>query len=673
MTGRGKGGKGLGKGGAKRHRKVLRDNIQGITKPAIRRLARRGGVKRISGLIYEETRGVLKVFLENVIRDAVTYTEHAKRKTVTAMDVGLKQLIDGTDVVVTDHPTLNQVRCVVSCSQAIGMTEEELVNELKDQRVTAVRKFTRLVNGARQETASMVLTIQGTVKPEFVFFGFQRCESRLYIPAPMMCYSCYEYGHSKAKCGNQPVCRHCSTTHELQTNEEGKQVCDRQAFCKNCKGGHSPSAKTCPRFIEESEIAKIRTEQQISFNEARQKVAAKSASSTFANTVNQNFTPIEPRTRVQDTEGMNRLLNLIGGHLISGSRSTLIQVHRATIQAKMFHGVGITSRASEAVKRKVEPTFTAGIRRASGAFRSSPVKAVLVEARQLPFGHVETERLVNTACRIQAKINNNSGELLAFKRARDQLEKLTNEKLPEVERNTRTGGRSWSVTTPKVDWEISAHVRAGDPASKVSAVFGNHIENYKDFWRIYTDGSVSGEIVGCGVVDGINNRAHHLPSQCSIFSAEAYAIMDALKTIGAEGQPAVIFSDSASVLAAFEGGRSRHPWIQVIEAELDRTSAILCWIPGHANIRGNEEADRLAGSAEELEILQTAVPAEDIKRWAKIKLRLSWEMEWLNERDLQLRRVKPTTLPGKDRESQAEQRTLTRLRIGHTRSCWTIY
>ena len=30
MTGRGKGGKGLGKGGAKRHRKVLRDNIQVI-------------------------------------------------------------------------------------------------------------------------------------------------------------------------------------------------------------------------------------------------------------------------------------------------------------------------------------------------------------------------------------------------------------------------------------------------------------------------------------------------------------------------------------------------------------------------------------------------------------------------------------------------------------------
>jgi len=95
--------------------------LRGITKPAIRRLARRGGVKRISGLIYEETRGVLKIcefiitshplfdtsghspplssysakehrlllhsVLENVIRDSVTYTEHAKRKTVTSLDV----------------------------------------------------------------------------------------------------------------------------------------------------------------------------------------------------------------------------------------------------------------------------------------------------------------------------------------------------------------------------------------------------------------------------------------------------------------------------------------------------------------------------------------------------------------------------------------------------------
>ncbi|XP_069461259.1 histone H4-like [Ambystoma mexicanum] len=79
--------KDLGKGSTKRHRKMLRDNIQGFSKPAIRCLAHHGGVKHNSGLIYEENCGVLNVFLENLIRDAVTYTEHGKRKTVTAMDV----------------------------------------------------------------------------------------------------------------------------------------------------------------------------------------------------------------------------------------------------------------------------------------------------------------------------------------------------------------------------------------------------------------------------------------------------------------------------------------------------------------------------------------------------------------------------------------------------------
>jgi histone H4 len=92
MAGQGKGGKGVGgkgKVGTKRtaQKRHARASIEGITKPAIRRLARRGGVKRISSFIYDDSRQVLKGFLEGIVRDAVTYTEHARRKTVTAMDV----------------------------------------------------------------------------------------------------------------------------------------------------------------------------------------------------------------------------------------------------------------------------------------------------------------------------------------------------------------------------------------------------------------------------------------------------------------------------------------------------------------------------------------------------------------------------------------------------------
>ena len=88
MPGKGKGGKQIAPGGIKRAKsKILKESILGITKPAIRRLARRGGVKRISSLIYDESRNVLRQFLEKIIKSTVTYTEHAKRKTVTALDV----------------------------------------------------------------------------------------------------------------------------------------------------------------------------------------------------------------------------------------------------------------------------------------------------------------------------------------------------------------------------------------------------------------------------------------------------------------------------------------------------------------------------------------------------------------------------------------------------------
>ena len=70
------------------HRIIFRDNIQGITNGNIRRLARQGGVKYISNRSYDEIRQVLKIFLENVITKAVSYTEHRRGcKTVTAMDV----------------------------------------------------------------------------------------------------------------------------------------------------------------------------------------------------------------------------------------------------------------------------------------------------------------------------------------------------------------------------------------------------------------------------------------------------------------------------------------------------------------------------------------------------------------------------------------------------------
>lgn len=63
-------------------------------------------------MIYEETRGVLKTFLEGVIRDAVTYTEHAKRKTVTSLDVVYALKRQGREFI--------RMNCLPACLTLLG-------------------------------------------------------------------------------------------------------------------------------------------------------------------------------------------------------------------------------------------------------------------------------------------------------------------------------------------------------------------------------------------------------------------------------------------------------------------------------------------------------------------------------------------------------------------------
>ncbi|KAM5429958.1 hypothetical protein McanMca71_006447 [Microsporum canis] len=76
----------------KRYRKNCRDNIMGITKPAIRRLARRGGVVRMQKAIYSTVREIIVSRLETILEQVVqllesTDTPAKARKTVTTPDI----------------------------------------------------------------------------------------------------------------------------------------------------------------------------------------------------------------------------------------------------------------------------------------------------------------------------------------------------------------------------------------------------------------------------------------------------------------------------------------------------------------------------------------------------------------------------------------------------------
>jgi histone H4 len=81
-------GKGRAEGKAiKRESLKKPERTTTITRGGIRRLAKRGGVKRVAETIYHNIREFVDYFLGTVVRDASVYCEHAQRKTITAMDV----------------------------------------------------------------------------------------------------------------------------------------------------------------------------------------------------------------------------------------------------------------------------------------------------------------------------------------------------------------------------------------------------------------------------------------------------------------------------------------------------------------------------------------------------------------------------------------------------------
>ena len=91
-----------------KHRRVLRDSIQGITAPAIARLCQTAGIKRISKLVYEEVRGVMKLYVENTLKNALVFCEHSRRKTLQEGDLDAALQVIGKYLGAGINPNTNK-------------------------------------------------------------------------------------------------------------------------------------------------------------------------------------------------------------------------------------------------------------------------------------------------------------------------------------------------------------------------------------------------------------------------------------------------------------------------------------------------------------------------------------------------------------------------------------
>lgn len=192
----------------------------------------------------------------------------------------------GVNVKVEDHPTHNFSRCKVTCLNATHYTDDGLQAELEDQGVTAVKQFTKKINGAYVPTGTFIITVKGTAVPTHLNFGYNRVATRTYYPNPLLCFNCYEFGHTKTRCPNTFVCGNCSDSHPPTPDNP----CSRKTRCKRCDSdNHAISSRKCPVYTREEAIQHIRIDNNLSYSDAKRIYEQENNESTVASVIRTGY------------------------------------------------------------------------------------------------------------------------------------------------------------------------------------------------------------------------------------------------------------------------------------------------------------------------------------------------------------------------------------------------
>ncbi|HIP82064.1 MAG TPA: reverse transcriptase-like protein, partial [Desulfocapsa sulfexigens] len=276
------------------------------------------------------------------------------------------------------------------------------------------------------------------------------------------------------------------------------------------------------------------------------------------------------------------LLKVISSTKWGGDEQTLLHLYRSLVRSKLDYGSIIYGSARPSYIKQLDTVHHQGLRLCLGAFRTSPVESLYVEADEPSL----YERRIKLALQYVTKLKSNPTNP-AYKCIfhPDYVELFTNHpktisplgiriqdhltaahiNLSHIAVTQLLQIPPWQLIRPTVRFDLTVHKKSDTNQLVYQQAFLQFRDKFPDHRHFYTDGSKDGGSVAAAAVSSGTLSTSRLPDDSSIFTAEAKAILLALRHIGkAQYKSFIIFSDSLSCLQAIQGCKTDHPIIKKV-------------------------------------------------------------------------------------------------------------
>lgn len=348
--------------------------------------------------------------------------------------------------------------------------------------------------------------------------------------------------------------------------------------------------------------------------------------------------------------GIN-MLKFVSKRKYGATPAIALMFYRAYIRSIIDYGCVFYGNSAKSNLSILDRVQYKALRICTGSMRSSPIQAILSETQELPLRLRRLQLSINFLIKLQffsrvdnlEKICSLTTECLT----ENYWMKKSNPILVDAFLESKELGYTDSKHLPFAHSEyriIFSKLKVVFPDFRDSPDYNMQLARsvFSGFVNdicIFTDGSKIGSGVGGAYyVPGYEfSHKFKLNSLCSVYTAEAYAIEEALGwALQYATSNVAVFSDSMSVLHAIAGeGLYRQPVIfsirrKVVELKNRHIETTFVWIKAHCGITNNEIVDQLAKAAASSDstIGQVFSPY-DIKSAFKQIISSKWSSEYI--------------------------------------------